>query len=134
MKKEEIGQATRAAIALALFDSAKKDVKPLEQPFILFLSGFQGSGKTMVAKLVKKEINAIVISADGIRHAIFARGIGFSPEFPQAVDAIKLKIIASSVAARFNIIIDENATQERLASGLQMVRQTSGRPLSLIHI
>lgn len=87
--------------------------RPFEKPFMLMISGFQGSGKTTVIHTLQKNNEFVIISPDQIRHKLFARGLKFSDEFVHTVNATRNKLLEIALSKKFNIIVDQFMDPDR---------------------
>jgi len=85
-----------------------------QRPVVLMIGGFQGSGKTTVLDILRRDNELIVISPDQIRHELFARGVEFSEEFVHTVNAARNALLKLALLRKRNIAIDQFVNKERI--------------------
>lgn len=90
-----------------------KDNTP-KNPVVLLLGGFQGSGKTTVLNILKKEINLLIISPDEIRANLFAKKIPFNEIFVHTVNATKNKLLEEALLLGHNVVVDQLTSPFRI--------------------
>lgn len=86
-----------------------------ENPLLLMLGGFQGSGKTTTLETLVPTLNLTVISPDEIRHNLFTQKYPFSEEFIKLVNATKFELINRAMDMGNPIVIDQSLTPDRVS-------------------
>jgi predicted kinase len=96
-----------------------KKHKTSKSPFILFLGGMQGSGKTSVIQNMENSLDFVIISPDEIRAELFAVNfpITDNPEdaFRQTVNLIRNNLVKKALTNNYSIVVDQRMTDERIA-------------------
>lgn len=115
---EEIGakadSSTVREISKEIFSSWKFKGKTPQKPVLLYLGGFQGSGKTTALDLIKKDLQLAVISPDEIRHKLFERRWKVNEEFVHTVNATRNNLLRKALSLGYHIAIDQLTTEERI--------------------
>ncbi len=86
-----------------------------KKPLLILLAGFQGSGKTTLAKKLAHEYNLKLISPDEIRQELFDQGVKFSADFVSLVDQTRDEQIKKLIIAGKSVICDTNMIPQRIA-------------------
>jgi len=111
----------------------KLKAKTQEQPVLILIGGFQGSGKSSLIARIKEIYDANVISTDSIRQHLFNRGIKVSPEFSQYVIKIYSNLVKQSLKNNSNILIDANSHSKRIAEMGELLKE-NGSHYSIVKI
>ncbi len=96
--------------------SAKWNFKnnPPKNPVVLIVSGLQGSGKTTVISLLRKDLDLIIISPDEIRHKLFERRWKVSEQFIHTVNAIRNCLLEKALSLGHYVVIDQLTSSTRI--------------------
>lgn len=84
-----------------------------QQPIILLLGGFQGSGKSTVTEALKS-YDFCVISTDAIRQAFFDRNVQTQHNLSERVNSVFKKLLTYCVNNHLNVLVDANAHAKRI--------------------
>lgn len=103
----------------------KFKAKAQEQPVLILIGGFQGSGKTSLITRIKEIYDVNVISTDSIRQSLFNRGIKVSPEFSKYVSNIFANLVKKAILMRSNLLIDANAHSTRIAEMEKLLKENN---------
>lgn len=88
--------------------------EPPAKPVLLFLGGFQGSGKTTTLELIRNELDLAIISSDEIRYKLFERGWKISEEFRHTISATRNNLIRRALSTGHHVAIDQRTTPQRI--------------------
>ncbi len=94
-----------------------------KKPVLLFLSGFQGSGKTTALEILRKETDLIIVSPDEIRQKLFERNWEVSEKFIHTVNATKNNLLKRALLSGSHIAIDEFATETRINLASKIIKE-----------
>jgi adenylylsulfate kinase-like enzyme len=111
-KADPVEVKKQADLISSRWDLTNKE-KP-QRPFLLMLGGFQGSGKTSVIELLRKEIRFLVISPDEIRHNLFNQNYPFSEDFVRLVNATRLELLVRALDTGQSIVLDQSISPDRI--------------------
>ncbi|MEX2028180.1 MAG: AAA family ATPase [Candidatus Curtissbacteria bacterium] len=99
--------------------------EPQGKPLLILLAGFQGSGKTTVAKALQNEFGLTLISSDVIRHHLFAKGFSFSRKFAEIVENTRDQLTRMAIEQGRPTVVDTNMTPQRIKNTLYMLKQNN---------
>lgn len=120
-------------IAAEISSSWKFKGHPPKIPVLLFMSGFQGSGKTTVIDVLKQDLDLAVVSSDEIRYKLFERRWENDEKFRQTVNVARNALLRKALETGYNITIDQFVTKERVEVAERIVRE-SGKGYKLLFI
>jgi len=104
-----------------------KQHKPSKTPFVLALSGFQGSGKTTALQELDKSNDFISISPDEIRWMMFAHEYFLTEEtgdtWRQTVNLARNILLDQALESGYSVAIDQSLNEERI----RLIRQMVGK-------
>jgi predicted kinase len=101
--------------------------KPQEQPVIVLIGGYSGSGKSELTKAIHSSYESVIISLDVIRQALLDReeiidGVSFNWEI---VRDVYQNLLKAALVSRMNIIMDTNAHVEKIRE-IELVLKQEG--------
>src|SRR3990167_7369520 len=114
----EIGVQANSEWVHALVDCATASwemIEPAESATLVFLGGYQGSGKTSISRLLPELLPIRLIALDQIRQILHDRQAPFSEEFIQSVYAARNALVENAMSERTHIVVDQNTPDTRLA-------------------
>lgn len=97
--------------------------EPAKKPIVLMLGGFQGSGKTTVLEVLRKNLDFVVISPDQIRYRLFEKGWERGEEFTQTVNATRNSLLRKALSLGYHVIIDQLTTEARINLARQITEE-----------
>lgn len=127
--KEELGEKadkeTVDRLTNAISLSWKFKEKPPAKPVLVYLGGFQGSGKTTTLELVRPDLDLIIISTDEIRHQLFEGGWEVNEKFKHTVNATRNSLLRKALAKGHHIAIDQRTTQQRIELAKKIAQEVN---------
>lgn len=112
----------------AVLEKVRKNVKesPIvyQSPFLIFLSGFPGSGKSVLSKILSKELGLYIISGDHIRKVLLEENPDLNlhtPSVRNIINEICLLEMQDQMQKGHSVIIDRNVMNERELSYLKQI-------------
>lgn len=90
--------------------------KQYEIPFLILLTGEVGSGKSLVAQLLSKELGLYLISGDYIRNIIFSitpHTDITTPENRDLVNEIAIEELAFCIKNHYSSVLDRNVSNQK---------------------
>ncbi len=82
---------------------------PQEQPILLMVGGFPGSGKTTLINALSEKHDIAVISWNAIRQALLDRRLRGSPFDPEIIQDVHQNLLRMCVQRHIHVAIDANA-------------------------
>ena len=108
--------------------------KTYQHPFLILLTGNVGSGKSLVAQILSKELNLYLISGDNIRNIIkdLYPEINLDiPEVRQTNNIICLEEMKYCINNKYSIILDRNVSSQ---DDLSYIEEKIDLPIIFIKI
>lgn len=99
-------------------------IKVQQQPILILIGGFQGSGKSSLIARINEVYDNAVISTDVIRQSLFNKGLTSSPLFSKYVSNISYNLLEKSLINCSNIIIDANAHSKRIEEIEKLLKES----------
>lgn len=93
---------------------AKMKEEPADNPILILLAGYQGTGKSTLAGQICKDYSFQLISKDEIRFSLFEKQFPFSHDFVRLVDEIYLYLLSEAINRNLNVIIDNNMHSKKI--------------------
>lgn len=120
-------------IATEISSSWKFKGHPPTIPVLLFMGGFQGSGKTTVLDILRENLDLAIVSSDEIRYKLIERKWNIDEKFRQTVNATRNLLLRKALLTRQNVAIDQFITEERIRIAKEIVDQ-SGEKYKIIYV
>lgn len=98
---------------------------PPENPILLMVGGFQGSGKTTALEILRKDLDLVIISPDEIRHKLFEKGWKVNEQFVHTVNAARNNLLKKALQLGHHIAIDQLTTPLRIDLARKIIEENS---------
>jgi shikimate kinase len=107
----------------------------LRHPIAVLIGGFQGSGKTTVAKALSSDLKLPIVSSDEIRYQLLQRTITPSnEEFNAQVFAVRNNLVSLLGQEKASFILDQVITPIRIFLVENILKITYGAQYSVLKI
>jgi adenylylsulfate kinase-like enzyme len=114
LEKGEGANPSEVTYQAGLISSGWNPKLKSENPLILLIGGFQGSGKTTVMNLISSKLDLTILSPDQIRHNLFEQGYKKPNDFRRLINATKYELVKRALNMGISITLDQALTPDRV--------------------